>query len=259
MFEIDLSHDDKVANICLNRPEVHNAFNDELIKDLTKELRRINSDESIRVVILSGKGKSFCAGADLNWMKKMKGYSLKDNIDDSKKLHEMLFELNKLEKFVLGKVHGAALGGGVGLVACCDHVVALEEAKFGLTEVKLGLIPAVISPFVINKIGPSLARAYFMNGERFNGKRAKEMNLVHQTVADLESLDASIDKQVSFALSCGPKSVALAKELIFQYEALQREGFYQYTCELIAKQRVSGEGQEGMSALLEKRAPRWNG
>ncbi len=256
--EVRTGDENGICFITLDRPEVHNAFNDEMIAALTDEFLALENDDSVRVVIITGNGKSFCAGADLNWMKRMKDYSMEENIADSKKLAGLFHAINNLSKPVIGKINGAALGGGVGLVACCDFVIASESSKFGLTEVNLGLVPAVISPFVIAKIGESNARHLFLTGERFDGQRALEIGLVHKV-----SLDRYYDNDVLLMakdlIKVAPNAQRQAKKLIFGVkERLGNvEEVTNYTCEVIAKQRISDEGQEGMSALLEKRKPNW--
>lgn len=248
--------DNGCLEIILNRPDIHNAFNDEMISLLTDRFIKISDDPSIRAVVISGNGKSFCAGADLKWMKKMVDYSLEENIQDSKKLAGLFHAINDCLKPVIGKVHGAALGGGVGIVAACDYVIANESALFGFSEVRLGIIPAVISPFVIEKIGISNARAYFLSGKRFNAKKAYEISLVHEVVSEQE-LDRSVKNQVDEYLKCGPNAVAQAKKLISNVIDLGPKKCHDYTYEQIAKLRISEEGQDGMNALLEKRKPNW--
>ncbi len=249
-----------VMTVTLNRPEVHNAFNDEMIASLTEAFLGFSKDPDIHVVVLQGAGKSFCAGADLNWMKRMKDYSKEENFRDSVALSRMFQAINFCRKPVVASVHGAALGGGVGLVACCDYVVASEDAVFGLTETKLGLLPAVISPFVIAKIGESRARAYFLTAERFNSTQAKEMGLIHQISLD-RYFQADTDKIVNALLGVGPKARELAKDLIFNVRKLMSSSDFtpveDFTCRLISEVRTSSEGQEGMAALLEKRKPQW--
>lgn len=247
-----------ICFITLDRPEVHNAFNDELIASLTEEFLALENDDDVKVVVLTGNGKSFCAGADLNWMKAMKNYSMEENIEDSKKLAGLFHAINDLSKPVIGKINGAALGGGVGLVACCDYVVASESSKFGLTEVNLGLVPAVISPFVIAKIGESNARHLFLTGERFDGQRAMEIGLVHKVSLD-RYYDADIVNMAKKLIKVAPGAQRVAKKLIFGVKERlgNRDELTQYTCEVIAKQRITDEGQEGMAALLEKRQPNW--
>lgn len=249
-----------VMTVTLNRPEVHNAFNDEMIASLTEAFLGFSKDSDINVVVLHGAGKSFCAGADLNWMKRMKDYSKEENFRDSVALSRLFQAINTCRKPVVASVHGAALGGGVGLVACCDYVVASEDAVFGLTEVKLGLLPAVISPFVIAKIGESRARAYFLTAERFDSTKAKEMGLIHEISLD-RYFQADTDRIVQALLNVGPKARELAKDLIFNVKNLMSSSDFKpvedFTCRLISEVRTSSEGQEGMAALLEKRKPQW--
>ena len=246
-----------VATVTLNRPEIHNAFNDQLILDLTTLFNEISNDESVRVVILTGASKSFCAGADLNWMKGMINYSQKDNFLDSQKLNDMFHAINSCRKPVIGKINGSALGGGVGIVACCDFVITSKNAKFGFTEVKLGLLPAVISPYVIAKIGENFARATFLSGEKFSAEYAERIGLVHLTV-DPNNLDSEIERKLKDFLGAGPCAVSLTKDLIKNVTALPKDKITDYTCNAIANARTSTEGQEGMNALLEKREPKWS-
>lgn len=252
--------DDQVLTVTLNRPDVHNAFNDEMIIGLTAEFNKLSEkDCKVRVVVIEGEGKSFCAGADLNWMKKMKMYSQEDNYRDSVALAKLFRAINTCPLPVVAKVHGAVLGGGVGIVACCDYVVAQEQTSFGLTEIRLGLLPAVISPFVMAKIGESQARALFLTGERFDEHRALSMGLVHKVSLE-RYLTQDTQKVVESLLSAAPQSQKKAKELISQVVKLSHQEFSQvqdYTCKLISEIRVGDEGQEGMSALLEKRKPDW--
>jgi methylglutaconyl-CoA hydratase len=246
-----------VATLTLNRPELHNAFNDELIDELTKCLTDLEKKREVRLLILTGEGKSFCAGADLNWMKRMKDYSQAENVADSQKLAELFKVLNNFSRPVIGKINGSALGGGAGLVACCDYVVAVESAILAFTEVRLGLLPAVISPFVIAKIGESHARATFLSGAKINMSRAFVMGLVHH-VTTAEMLNSEIEKTVGEFLLAGPEAAVAAKELVatvVRHETI--EAARDYTCNMISKARVSEEGQEGMSALLEKRKASW--
>jgi methylglutaconyl-CoA hydratase len=244
-----------VAQITLNRPEVHNAFNDEMISLLCNKLDEIADDESIRLLVLTGNGKSFCAGADLNWMKGMKDYSEQENIDDSEKLADLFSKLNNLEVPVIGKINGAALGGGCGLIAVCDFVIATSEAKFGFTEVRLGLIPAVISPFVISKIGESNARAFFLSGQRFDSIVAERIGLIHLISKDLDEDCQKINLEF---LKAGPKAAKAAKKLINNVLKTSDKNIQRsLTTKAISKIRVSDEGQEGMNALLEKRKVTW--
>lgn len=245
-----------ILYLSLNRPELHNAFNDELIEKLTQEFENIS--ENVRLVVLKGEGKSFCAGADLNWMKRMKEYSQEENYQDSIRLSELFYSVQKCPVPVLGIIQGAALGGGVGLVSACDYTLGAREAKFGLTEVNLGLIPAVISPFVLRRVGPGHGRAYFLSGEIFDGKRAYEIGLLNKVVSRDELVDAE-NKLIERFLSTGPQASRKCKDLLqlnTDYSDDQ-EKLKHLTCQLIAGQRVSKEGQEGMTALLEKRKPNW--
>lgn len=253
MKMLSLTEKDSVATITLNRPELHNAFNAELIKEAT-ELFKSLSLKDLRLVVLTGAGKSFCAGADLNWMSSMKSYSEEENFEDSKKLAGLFRALNEIPCPVIGRVNGHALGGGAGLVACCDYVIASSTALFGFTEVKLGLIPAVISPFVLSKIGESNARAWFLSGERFDAQTAKTMNLIHEVV-ELDKLDEAVLTASQRFLSAGPIAAREAKSLIFKIRLTQE--VEDETCRRIARLRVSQEGQGGMEALLSKSKPKW--
>ena len=241
--------------VTMNRPEIHNAFNAELIDELTKTFQAV--PEEARLVVLTGAGKSFCAGADLNWMKSMKDYTEEENFQDSKKLAGMFKAINVCSVPVLGKVNGHALGGGVGVVSVCDFCHTTDRAKFGFTEVKLGLIPAVISPFVIKKIGESMARSTFLSGEIFKAEKALHMNLVHK-VSEFDKFEEEFEQTVNMFLEAAPIASKDSKKLIFNVLDKDDSELENYTCMKIAKKRVSAEGQEGMSALLEKRKANWN-
>lgn len=243
--------------ITLNRPEVHNAFNDEVISTITKLFDEIDRDEKIKLVVITGEGKSFCAGADLNWMKSMKDYSQEENIEDSRKLACMFQKIDACKVPVIGKVNGHALGGGMGMLAVCDYVMAKEGGKFGFTELNLGLIPAVISPFCLKKIGISQARALFLSGEKFNAQKAMEINLVHQVFTS-EEFEQKTQEMINHFAGLPAGALKAAKNLIEQITTLPSSEISEFTCLAIANQRVSSEGQEGMSALLEKRQPNWN-
>jgi methylglutaconyl-CoA hydratase len=253
-----------VTFVKLNRKDLHNAFNPELIAELTQTFKSLSDDSETRVIVLSGEGPSFCAGADLNWMKSMVKYSKEENIADAKVMAKMFHTINFCKKPVIGKIHGAALGGGAGLIAVCDFVFAESNTKFGFTEAKLGLIPAVISPYVISKIGESWARAYFLSGERFDAEVALKMGLIHQVAPALEFED-KFKKILDGFLSAGPHASQIAKELTFNMMNFFKkdliknnwEQMENYTCEMIAGRRASSEGQEGMNALLEKRKAQW--
>jgi methylglutaconyl-CoA hydratase len=206
---------------------------------------------------LSGYGKSFCAGADLTWMKKTKDYSFEQNISDSKKLGKMFHVLDNLPQAVIGRINGSAIGGGTGLVSICDISVSIENAKFGFSEVNLGLSPAVISPFVINKIGIKNAREFFLTGERFSAKKAMELGLINHLVSDEHELDKKISFLINQIYSSGPQAVNESKKLINYINSKNMDLILEKTSELIAKLRTSNEGQEGISAFLEKRKPYW--
>jgi len=257
-----ISVEKKDSGICyltLNRPEIHNAFDEVLINELTTFFNDVSSDDSVSAVVMSGAGKSFCAGADLNWMKKMVSYSMEENLADSKNLAGMLSAMNNCQKPVVGLIDGATMGGGVGLASCFDFAVATTRSFFALSEVKLGILPAVISPFVISKIGESQARRFFISGERFSAQKAKEIGLVHEVAETVEQAESMIEEYVKQVMSSAPAARVLAKKLVskISHELSSDQQKIDYACELIASVRVSDEGQEGMSALLEKRKPSW--
>ncbi len=242
------------TRVCLNRPAVRNAFNEELIGELTNVFSEL--PVGTRVVELCGAGSVFCAGADLEWMKKSATFSEAENADDARRLAAMFKAIDEAPAVVIGRVQGAALGGGAGLVTCCDIVVASDDAKLGFTEVRLGLVPAVISPFVIRKIGVSQARRLFLTGEVFSAPLAKQFGLVHEVVATAE-LDATVQRLTEALLKNGPAALRSAKELVRAVLVLDAERILDYTVGTIAALRVSAEGQEGLAAFLEKRPPRW--
>lgn len=246
-----------VATVTLNRPEVHNAFDDTVILRLIEVFETVARDPKIRVMVLQSTGKSFCAGADLNWMKRMANYSFEQNVADSNNLAKMLHTLSSLPKPTIAKVKGAAFGGAVGLVACCDIAIASRLSKFCLSEVKLGLIPATISPYVINAIGERESRRYFMTAEVFSARRARRLGLINEAVTE-EELDGEVDSIIRHILKNGPMAVAAAKQLIsdIKDEPLSDE-LIEKTSLRIASLRVSDEGQEGITAFLEKRSPSW--
>jgi methylglutaconyl-CoA hydratase len=242
--------------ITLNRPEVRNAFDEQVIAALTEAARTAARDSTVRAVVLSGAGKAFCAGADLAWMAKAVTYTREENRGDAEDLARMLEILDTLPVPVIGRVHGAALGGGAGLVAVCDIVVAADDATFGFTEVKLGIIPAVISPYVVHKIGASASRELFLTGARFSARRARRIGLVHQIVA-ASDLDQAVETCLREIESSGPAAIAAAKALLKEISGSRSADVIGLTTTRIAEQRVSREGQEGMRAFLEKRKPAW--
>ncbi|MCB9061753.1 MAG: enoyl-CoA hydratase/isomerase family protein [Halobacteriovoraceae bacterium] len=257
---IEVIQNSGVVTISLNRPEIHNAFNSEMIGQLIKVFKDIETNKEVRAVVLTGNGKSFCAGADLNWMSEMIHFSQEENLIDSLKLANLFKQINHCPVPIIGKINGSALGGGVGLCAVCDYVVAIENASFGFTEVKLGLIPAVISPYVISKIGESNARNLFLSGKRFNTTLAKQIGLIHEVASSDTDLNNFVNEYIKEVLSSGPEAVKSAKSLIKSVINIRHDGeeaLNQFTSEFIAKVRTRNEGQEGMKALLEKRRPNW--
>jgi methylglutaconyl-CoA hydratase len=248
-----------VARVTLNRPEVHNAFNAELIGELRTLFRRFADEpaDKLRAVILAGNGPSFCAGADVTWMRASLGLSKEQNEQDAMVMAEMFDAIDRCPAPVIARVHGAALGGGMGLCAVSDLVIAEAGAKFGFTETRLGILPAVISPFVITKIGESHARALFPGGKRFDAMRASRIGLVHEVVEGEGSLDAAVDSAVADLLAAGPTAARAAKAVIREVRGLPHESTRWHTARRIAGQRTSAEGQEGLRAFLEKRQPAW--
>lgn len=250
--------DGPVARLRMNRPELHNAFDAMLIAALTGALEGLAGDDEIRVVVLEGDGPSFSAGADLNWMRGMASAGEAENRQDALALARLMRTLDELPKPTIARVHGAAFGGGVGLVACCDIAIATPEAKFGLTESKLGLLPAVISPYVIAAIGARQARRWFATGELFDAATALQIGLLHGVVPTGE-LDAAVERQIALLLKAGPQASAQAKALVRRVASqIDRDRLDADNASLIAHLRVSPEGQEGLSAFLEKRKARWS-
>ncbi len=250
-----------VAWLTLNRPQIHNAFDDTLIAALTDALARANADPAVRAVVLSGNGSCFSAGADLNWMRGMAGASEQENREDSLRLARLMRNLQFLSKPTIARVNGAAYGGGVGLVACCDIAVGVDSAKFALSEVKLGLVPAVISPYVIAAIGLREARRLFITGEVFDAAVAARIGLLHAVVSASE-LDEAIERQIYLLAKAGPQAQREAKQLALRIggvDPAQAERIDAANAELIARLRVSTEGQHGLGAFRDKRAPAWVG
>ena len=249
--------EDGVARITLTRPEVHNAFNDTLIGELTTVLEGLGSDDRVRALVLAARGRSFSAGADLNWMQRMAGNSETENLADARALAGLMRALNELPKPTMALVQGPTFGGGVGLVACCDIAISAVTAKFCLSEVKLGLIPAVISPYVIAAMGERAARRYFLTAEPFSADDALRLGLVHKVVPDEALEDAGL-KILRALLAGGPEAQAGAKDLIFAVAGRPLDhDLVEDTARRIAKVRTSGEAKEGVAAFLEKRKPKW--
>lgn len=255
MNTLTIARSGPVVTVTLNRPEVRNAFDDVLVAELTAWAESVPASGA-RVALLAGAGKTFCAGADLGWMSKTITYSRDENVRDAGAMARMFDRLDSLPVPLVGRVHGAALGGGAGLAAVCDIVVAAEDAVFGFTEAKLGILPAVISPFAVAKIGTSAARELFLTGARFSAERAREIGLVH-AVAPESGLDGVVDRYVRELLTSGSEAMAEAKALIARVAGRTPAEVAALTAEAIAARRVSAEGQEGMRAFLEKRRPAW--
>jgi len=244
---------DGILNVTLNRPDVHNAFNEELIAEAIDLFGGL-SDSNARAVVLRGTGPNFCAGADLNWMSRMVSYTRDENVRDSSQLARMYALMNECPLPVIGRIQGAAIGGGVGLVAICDIAIVARDSKFGLSEVKLGILPAVISPYVVAKIGETHARALFLTGERFDAERALRIGLVHRVADDL---DAAVAETIAALKSSGPEAVRECKKLIAHVASHELVDAIPYTIEAIAARRVSPEGQGGMAAFLKKEKAPW--
>jgi methylglutaconyl-CoA hydratase len=244
------------ATVTLNRPEVHNAFDDALIARLTEAFEALGKRADVRAVVLAANGKSFSAGADLSWMRRMAGYSEAENRADAEQLARLIHVLDALPKPTVARVQGAAIGGGVGLVAACDVAIASEAASFALSEVRLGLIPAVISPYVIGAIGPRQARRYMLTAERFDAVEAKRIGLVHDAVP-AANLDEAVDAVVVALLLGGPEAVRESKALARDVGGSPDDATRADTARRIARLRASPEGKEGVSSFLEKRKPRW--
>jgi methylglutaconyl-CoA hydratase len=257
MFEhLITRRDGAVEYLTLNRPEVRNAFNPKLIAELAAWAAAIAADRTVRAVVLAGAGRTFCAGADVAWMAETVTYTEEQNLRDARTMSAVFAAIDALPVPVIGRVHGAALGGGAGLACVCDVVVADENAIFGFTEVKLGIIPAVISPFALAKIGRSAARELFLTGARFPALRAKDIGLVHDVVPPPE-LDDAVGRFVQEFLSAAPGAIAAAKALIPKVWNSSGDEARMLTANAIAERRVSAEGQEGLRAFLEKRSPGW--
>src|ERR687894_123823 len=245
-----------VATVTLRRPEARNALNAALIGEVTRCFEELAEDESVRVVVLTGEGPSFCAGADVGYMRETAGLSYEENLEEARRLADMFLAVDDLPKPVVSKVLGAAIGGGVGLVAAADVAVAEEGTRFAFSEVRLGIAPATIAPFVVRKIGYSRTRVLFLTGERFDADRAREIMLVHEVVPEGD-IDAAVERVVAQLLQGGPAAQAAIKELLRQIEATEPMEALGIMTQLIAELRVGEEGQDGLGAFLEKREPYW--
>jgi len=253
---LTVSENKNVVTVALNRPEVHNAMNELLIKELTGCFSELNNKKNVRAVILTGNGKSFCGGADINWMKSMIKYSKKENIEDSKKLLNLFETIYSCQKPVIGRINGNAFGGGLGLITVCDVSIATPGLLFAFSETKLGIIPSVISTYVIRRIGPANARRLFITGERFSSEHAKEIGLI-DCIVPAQELDARIQQVVEEIKTSAPLSIGEVKNLVKTQQEIGAEEYKEYAVHKIAELRVSEEGQEGTTAFLEKRKPKW--
>jgi methylglutaconyl-CoA hydratase len=245
-----------VARVILARPEVRNAFDDVAIGELTEVFQHVSADRETRVVVLSGEGPTFSGGADIGWMRKAGGYSRAQNEEDAEKMAQMLRSIDACPKPVIALAHGAAIGGGVGLVAAADIAIAAEGTVFSLAEVKLGILPSVVSPYVLRAIGPRLARDLFLTGDRFDAAEAKRIGLVHAVVPQGE-LEAACGRRIDSLLTSGPEAIEAAKRLIGQVAGKNPEEAMPLTVRTIAERRASAEAKEGLSAFLERRRPSW--
>ena len=257
MANLEVTIRNQCAILVLNRPEIRNAFDDALIANLAKTLKKLDADSSVRAVVLMGAGPAFCAGADLNWMKRMAGFTLKQNYDDARALADMLKTLDRMSKPTIARVHGPAYAGGVGLVAACDIAVGTVEAEFALTEAKLGLSPATISPYVVRAMGERMAHRYFLTAEKFNAAEAYRIGLLSE-ICHPEELDGKINELLGHIVSGGKGALAEIKNLI---RAVSRgpidDPMIDDTAKRIAAIRVSKEGREGIASFLGKRKPAW--
>lgn len=250
------SVDKLICKVTLNRPEIHNAFDDLMISELHDALDKIEKDPEIRIVVITGAGESFCAGADLNWMRRVKDWSYEKNYEDALRVAELMEKIYSFPKPVITRVNGTTIGGGTGIVAASDIAIAVENAVFGLAEVKIGLVPSVISPYLIKRCGERVCREIFLTGERISARKALEFGLVNYVVPK-EELDKKVGEIVNMLLSSGPNALRMCKELIKKVSELPLTEVKSYTADIIAKIRISEEGQEGISSFLERRKPKW--
>lgn len=253
---VRIERHDSVTHVVMNRPEVRNAFGPRLIEELGAAFTDLGDDPSTRVIVLRGEGPSFGAGADINWMRESASYSRQENVEDATRLALMLESIKRCDKPVVCRVHGHAIGGAIGLVATADYVVAADDTVFAFSEVKLGIVPAVISPFVLRRIGLGHARALFITGERFDARRAERMGLVHVACA-ADALDDEVQRVIDELLTAAPGAIAVAKHLAIEVAFRDPREVMLHTAETIASKRTDPEGQEGLTAFLEKRRPAW--
>ncbi len=257
MIDIQLIRSHKTVTVALNRPNQHNAMTPAMIRELTDTFHSLSEDESVRVVVLTGNGRSFCAGADLNFMRAAADFTFEENLADGKAIFDLMAAVNSCHKPVVGRINGSVIGGGTGLASCCDVTVAVVRARFAFSETRLGIVPAVIAPYVVAKIGAGNAREFFLTGERFSAEIAQRIGLIQHLAADENELDAIVADRVEQLLQAAPGAQAVAKQIINTVADKPIPAMREHTATMIAKRRASAEGQEGMSSFLEKRKPSW--
>lgn len=251
-----LNFNNSVATITLNRPEVRNALNSAFVEELYSVFDELNHDANVRCIVITGSGKTFCAGADLNWLGEINEYTYSQNYDESKRLIELLYLIHNHSKPVIAKVNGSAVGGGVGLMLVSDIIISDEDAIFGLSEVSIGIVPAAIIPFMLDRIGETKAREYLITGERINAQTAKEIGLINYTY-NRDKIHVETERIINLILNNGPSAVKTVKEMINVLKYASESQTIDYIAEIIAKLRMGTEGQEGIKSFLEKRAPNW--
>jgi methylglutaconyl-CoA hydratase len=255
MLQVEVK--DTIARVTLDRPEVHNALSDTMLAEIDRTFQILGQRDDVRVIILAGRGKSFCAGADLNWMRRVAQQSREENFADARRVASTFLGIATCPRPVIARIHGAALGGGSGLAAAADISIAVESAQFGFTEVKLGIIPALIAPVTIAKIGAARCREYFLTGERFSAARALEIGLAQHVVPDEAAMDALIDRKIAEFMTAAPGAIARAKALIFGVAQRTLDEALEFTSNASADSRASEEGQAGMGAFLTRSTPPW--
>jgi len=254
---IEIEINENIGTLWLNRPKIHNAFNEEMIAEVMKAFDELNTNDDVRIIALRGRGKSFCAGADLNWMRGVAGYSYEQNYEESLQLSKCFYQIYTSPKPTIAIVHGAAIGGANGLLAACDFAYSAHDTVFSLSEVKIGIVPACISPYVTKRVGEYGSKELMLTGKRFNGQEAEKHRLVNKSL-DLKDLDSQLNEIVALLLTSGPKAMSHCKNLLFDISnKLNLDEAVGYTAKMIADIRASEEGQEGMAAFLEKRKPNW--
>lgn len=255
MLDIAIQHD--IATVTLDRPEIHNAFNEELIQRITQCFQELGTQPGVRAIVIRGNGKSFSAGADLNWTKRVAGFTPEETLRDSQKAIAMFLTVLRCPKPVISRIHGAALGGGAGLAAACDISIAVESAQFGFTEVKWGIVPALIAPFVVARIGASNAREYFLTGERFSASTARSIGLIQHVASDEGAMDTWIESKLSEFRTASPSAIAATKELILRVAGQPVESMSEITAAASVRSRSGADAQAGVQAFLTHTSPPW--